>query len=186
MAGPVVARCYRIVYDRRSTDEANFCLNLLHSFLLHLSFPLAFWYSGIFGQATTEAASTAKARRWRDRWGWKIYWIGGPPGMLVCVHSCLVPSPASSASSYTLLQSSVLHTLPTAAPRSPVSTSERLISSTPVWRGCGCNLRWYNGFCSSSHCSCNVRLRTESNKVKVLFNNSEHGKYSKQKKSIDQ
>jgi hypothetical protein len=57
----------------RSANEADFSLNILFSpailpFLSLLPRYVALSFFGIFGQATTKAASTAKTRRW---------WYGG-------------------------------------------------------------------------------------------------------------
>lgn len=64
MASPVIARSNRIVNHRRSTYKADFSFSVILSPILPFVLIALFGF-GIFGQATTKAASTAKTRR---RW----------------------------------------------------------------------------------------------------------------------
>lgn len=58
----------RYMHYGRSANEAEFRLTIILGHNLLRCLPLAFVRSGIFGQATTKGASTAKSRR---RWyGW--------------------------------------------------------------------------------------------------------------------
>lgn len=61
----MIAWCYGMVYYRRSAYEADFSFIFLVSYyrVLPLCQILALYIRGIFGQATTKGATTAKARR---------------------------------------------------------------------------------------------------------------------------
>lgn len=67
MASPVIARGNRVVNHRRSTYKADFSFSVVLGLVLPLVL-IALFRFGIFGRATTKAASTAKTRR---RWYWR-------------------------------------------------------------------------------------------------------------------
>ena len=64
----MIARCDGIVQDWGSTNEAQFCLHAFLSTVLLFRQDFAPIRFGIFGQATTKAASPTKTGRW---------WYGG-------------------------------------------------------------------------------------------------------------
>lgn len=91
----MITWCHRVVSHFRCTDEAHFCLHVVFLLVIQLllhTLTLTFYVLGIFGQAITEAATTAQTRRWWYWGSWSVFWAGNPSLALMLVAHCTISS----------------------------------------------------------------------------------------------
>jgi len=124
MTGPVVARSNGVVVNGRSTDKAHFRFPILSTLLTSLCIPFAFFLLGIFGQATTEAAPTAKTGRWWFHGIWLKCRVQRLPGICICTESSSLSSNAGGTTS------------------TSASLSIRRRHGLPVFMGASTNSSW--------------------------------------------
>lgn len=99
MTGPVVARSNGVVVNGRSTNKAHFRFPIFSTLLTSLYIPSTFFLLGIFGQATTEAAPTAKTGRWWFQGIWSNCRVQRLPGNCICIGSSSLSSSAGGTTS---------------------------------------------------------------------------------------
>ena len=146
------------MYHQRCAYEAHLRFDIFPSPLSHPRTSFAFALCGIFGQASTEAASTAQTGRW---------WYGWPGlnASIRCSLTMLDVMPCSTASAPTIAPSKPPSTLPRhvvlwKASRSFSKSSSvgRSVSSVTIlarsWtcRRCYRCLRRRSYFCCRGHC----------------------------------
>ena len=171
MTSSVIARSNGVMYHWWSAYETDF------SFFIFLSSPVYPHHRitligfGIFGRATTEAATTAKARRWWD-WRGRLYWrVSKMKRRLVQISASTmswVPSTFSSSStSITIVLISPYHWFSWASTATSISPSGATIACLALLGRCRCCLQGCSSLCCRSHFARGV-LSTRTSRLFIL------------------